>query len=169
MAQEQLLHLRVEASIFRWFPVKDIDLNSGTLGRHSIDPTAINFYARLMRENLWDWHESERPDDDPIAIFVANSTSYPGDGHHRILAARKAGLSHVYARVTPGTLMDAKLYSLQSNTHHGLRLRSRDNRKKIEILLEVLNDRQDTWEYRDILNFLKLPKSSIQTVSKICR
>lgn len=117
-----------------------------------------------MRSDLWNWQFTQ----DSVVLFSSNEGTYPGDGHHRILAAREAQIPLVYAEVRAGTLLDARLYALQANTNHGLPLRTKDNRSRVEKLVDLIPQLpQHSWGIEEMLQFLKLPRTARQTVEKI--
>jgi hypothetical protein len=112
---------------YQWVPLPTIKLDSGTQCRYEIDSQAVNRYAKLMKDSLWNWNCAQ----DPIVLFVSGEGIFPGDGHHRIVAAQQALIPLVYAEVRSGTLLDAQLYALQANTNHGLPLRPKDTRNRV--------------------------------------
>lgn len=66
--------------------------------------------------------------DDLPAIKVAKvgKAHYVVDGHHRLEAADRAGLSSIWAEVAPMSLGDAKDFALLANTRHGKNLKPKD-------------------------------------------
>jgi hypothetical protein len=71
----------------------------------------------------------------PIVVFTDGQDYWVGDGFHRILAARQAGLTEIPAEIRPGTERDALLYSISANTAHGLPRSSADKRRAVALLL----------------------------------
>src|SRR6266446_5418739 len=70
-----------------------------------------------------------------IVLFTDGQHYWLGDGFHRILAARAAGLTDFPADVRPGAQRDALLYSISSNAEHGLPRTNADKRKAVLLLL----------------------------------
>jgi hypothetical protein len=71
----------------------------------------------------------------PVMLFTDGQDYWLGDGFHRVLAARKAGLSEIAAEVRQGTQRDAVLFAISANAEHGLRRTSADKRKAVALLL----------------------------------
>ncbi|MEW5857366.1 MAG: hypothetical protein AB1861_08295, partial [Cyanobacteriota bacterium] len=63
---------------------------------------------------------------------------WAGDCHHRTSAAVLADVEWVLYDVRPGTKIDAILYSCSANSGHGLPLTPKDQRKRIELLLDTI-------------------------------
>jgi len=70
------------------------------------------------------------------------------DGHHRVAAAKKAGLTKLPAIVKSGKLRDAILYAAAANHQHGLRLTADDKRAITQRLL--LDPEWSRWSDRQI-------------------
>jgi hypothetical protein len=58
-----------------------------------------------------------------------------GDGFHRVLAARKAGLSELAAEVRAGTQRDAMPFGICANNAHGLPRSNADKRYAVTLVL----------------------------------
>ena len=71
----------------------------------------------------------------PVMLFTDGQDYWLGDGFHRVLAARKAGLSEITAEVHQGTQRDAVLFAISANAEHGLRRSSADKRRAVALLL----------------------------------
>ena len=83
----------------------------------------VREYAAAMRqqraEGSWRF-----PD---VVLFSNDSSEYwVGDGRHRIMAARKAGLNEIAAEVRTGSERDALLFGISANSAHGLRWTNAD-------------------------------------------
>jgi len=78
------------------------------------------------------------------------STYWLGDGYHRVLAARKAGLTEFRAEIHQGTQRDAILYGISANSAHGLRRTNADKRKAVGLLLA--DKEWSQWSDREIGN-----------------
>jgi len=95
-------------------------------------------------EAVVDYTEAYRRKEDLPPIVVAEKD--PGkfilaDGHHRVEAARDAGLKKIKAEVIAGGHDAALLFALSANTKHGVQRTGADKRHAIEIALEKFPDR----------------------------
>ncbi|PSB42689.1 hypothetical protein C7B80_26680 [Cyanosarcina cf. burmensis CCALA 770] len=121
----------------REFPTKEqiplgyISLNAGTQSRTSINEATVNSYASVMEEGLWQWEREPIP-----KIYFDGENYYPGDGHHRIVAADRAGYDTILAEICSGTLRDAIFYSTSANQFHGLPRSNADKWNQVELLLK---------------------------------
>ncbi len=136
-----------------------------------------------MQEDLWDWMRHPLP----VAFLSSDGKIYAGDCHHWVSAAH-AAKKEIYVDLRPGELVDAVLYSCRANTDHGLPLRAKDQRKRIELFLDILENldevrsqallqsipnlseierRNGKWSTRVIAKYLKLTESSYRTVINI--
>ena len=114
----------------QWVNLDLIVLNAGTQSRKQTSQATIDDYTEQMAEGHWNWER------DPLPIlFFDQSNYYPGDGHHRILAASQTR-EEIFAEVRPGTLRDAIFYSTQANRFHGLQRTRADKRNQVELLLK---------------------------------
>ncbi|NJL90857.1 MAG: hypothetical protein HC916_14490 [Coleofasciculaceae cyanobacterium SM2_1_6] len=156
-----------------WISPREIEEVSFTQIRHAVDAEAIARYAELMRDNLWDFNR------EPLPVLFRHENRYlVGDGHHRIEAARKVGADIFCEIFTATQIEDALLYSIRAieNSNHGLPLRPKDQRKRIVMFLDLLDegkiaidlpDGYDLWSSRAIAAYLKLPESGYRTVASI--
>jgi hypothetical protein len=71
----------------------------------------------------------------PVVAFDDGDRLWVGDGFHRVLATRAAGLEVIEAEVRPGTRRDAVLYSCGANAFHGLKRSPADKRRAVATLL----------------------------------
>ncbi|MEG4420805.1 hypothetical protein QUA70_19760 [Microcoleus sp. LAD1_D5] len=156
-----------------WVYVDQIEEVSCTQIRHSVDGEAIARYAELMRDNLWDFQRHPLP-----VLFEHENRYLIGDGHHRIEAARKHKVQIKCEIFTAWTIDDAVLYSIKAveNSNHGIPLRPKDQRKRITMLLDLLDrvliappDGYNEWSARAIAHYLRLPESGYRTVASIRR
>ncbi len=114
----------------QWVNLDLIVLDAGTQSRRETNQATIDDYAEQIAEGHWNWER------DPLPIlFFDQSNYYPGDGHHRILAASQTR-EEIFAEVRPGTLRDAIFYSTQANRFHGLQRTRADKRNQVELLLK---------------------------------
>ena len=103
-----------------------ICMDGRTQARAAISTVTVEDYAGLYKAG------EQLP---PVDLFQDGGTFWPGDGHHRILAAREAGLTKIPAVVRLGTVRDALLFSCGSNSSHGLRRSTADKRAAVAVLL----------------------------------
>jgi ParB-like nuclease domain len=99
--------------------------------RVKIRPAVVRAYAQAMTQQLSDGGLRFPA----IVLFTDTHHYWLGDGFHRVLAARHAGLSDFPADVHPGTQRDALLWSISSNADHGLPRTNADKRKAVLLLL----------------------------------
>lgn len=71
----------------------------------------------------------------PIVVFNTGDVYYLADGFHRLNAAQRAGLDKIDAEIHPGELRDAILYSVGSNSEHGIRRTNEDKENAVKKLL----------------------------------
>ncbi|WP_409874699.1 MULTISPECIES: hypothetical protein [unclassified Nostoc] len=172
----------------QWLKPEWVTLKSGTQSRdvnelYEANPATVQQYAELMQEDLWDWMRHPLP----VAFLSSDGKIYAGDCHHRVSAAH-AAKKEIYVDLREGELIDAVLYSCRANTDHGLPLRAKDQRKRIELFLDTLENldearsqsllqsipnlseierRNSKWSTRVIAKYLKLTESSYRTVINI--
>ena len=102
----------------------DIQVNSGTQMRVSLNQDTIDEYAEL-------WDDTDNwPFRDKAVVFYDEENYHLSDGFHRHFAAVIRDKS-VYADVRKGTLEDAKRYALEANAEHGLRRSNMDKRNAV--------------------------------------
>ncbi|WP_445305677.1 hypothetical protein [Microcoleus sp. SVA1_A1] len=126
-----------------------------------------------MRDNLWDFEHQPLP-----VLFEHENRWLIGDGHHRIEAARKLGLKIKCEIFTAWSIEEALLYSIRAveNLNHGIPLRPKDQRKRITMFLDLLDEGKisialpegyQEWSARAIATYLRLPESGYRTVASI--
>ena len=95
--------------------------------------------ARTDRCTVEEYAQAWRLDADfpPVDLFTEGIVYYPGDGMHRILAAKLAGRAAILAYVYRGDEREAFLHGCASNQTHGLR---RSNSDKRHMVSRMLND-----------------------------
>ncbi len=112
--------------------VRDIRLdqieagNSTQMRVAGIDPAVVTDYAEAMEDG------AAFP---PIIVFYDGMAYWPGDGFHRIEAARRIDREDISADVREGGQRDALLLAASANATHGLRRTQADKRRSIETLL----------------------------------
>mgnify|MGYP000981080920 CR=1 FL=1 len=70
------------------------------------------------------------------------------DGHHRLAAYKKRGLTQVACEVRDGTKKDAWMFAVGANAHHGLPFRNAD---KTKVVLALLQD--EDWRSKNNREF----------------
>jgi hypothetical protein len=105
-----------------------ISFTSESQCRAATDRNTVEEYAQCWRSDA---------DFPPVDLFTHGREYYPGDGMHRILAAKLAGRAAILAYVYRGDERDAFLHGCASNQTHGLR---RSNADKRHMVSRMLND-----------------------------
>ncbi len=114
-------------SDIRDIPVDQIQADGTTQMRVAgIDPAVVVDYAAAMEDG------AVFP---PIIVFYDGTQYWPGDGFHRIEAARRLDRESILADVRDGGQRDALLLAASANANHGLRRTQADKRRSIETLL----------------------------------
>ena len=110
----------------------EVLLDQGTQSRlGGNDPTTVKRYAEDMAAGLWDFARRPLP-----VLFFDGDCYYPGDGHHRITAARQCHLTELLCEVRSGDQRDALFYSnTEANKFHGKQLTRKDKRNRVRNLL----------------------------------
>jgi hypothetical protein len=112
--------------------------------RVTVRSSVVREYARAMTEQ-----QSEGGLRFPaVVLFTDGANHWLGDGFHRVLAAREAGLNEILAEVRAGTPRDALLYSISCNAEHGLPRTNADKRNAVTLLLADTEWSQ--WSDREI-------------------
>src|SRR5262245_50898636 len=105
----------------RTVPLADIQTDESAQPRVHTRPGVVRDYAAAMKAQLKEGSLGFPP----IVLFVGHASSVPGtletcstywlgDGYHRVLAARKAGLTEFRAEIHQGTQRDAILYGISA-------------------------------------------------------
>jgi hypothetical protein len=121
-----------------------IKTDGSSQARVAVRQGVVRDYAEAMARQLADGGLRFPP----VVVFTDGQTHWVGDGFHRILAARQAGLTEIVAELRPGTERDALLYSISANTAHGLPRSNADKRKAVALLLADAEWSQ--WSDREI-------------------
>jgi hypothetical protein len=124
--------------------VADIQADESSQARVKINASVVRDYAAAMKQQLAE-SGLRFP---PIVLFTDGKDYRVGDGFHRVLAARQAGLTEIEAEVHPGTQRDALMYSISANSAHGLPRTNADKRKAVLLLLADAEWSQ--WSDREI-------------------
>jgi hypothetical protein len=94
--------------------------------RAKIDPDVISDYAEAMTEG------AIFP---PVVLFGSVDHCWPGDGWHRIMAAKQVGYVDVDADLRPGGRTEALKYALAANAVQGQRRTNADKRRTVDIAM----------------------------------
>ena len=124
--------------------IASIRTDPASQSREKIRTHVVNAYATAMTEQLSEGGLRFPP----VVLFGESEPYYIGDGFHRILAARKAGLMELQAEVRPGSERDALLFAVSCNAEHGLPRTSADKRKAVLLLL--VDPEWAQWSDREI-------------------
>lgn len=124
----------------RDIPLDQIEADGTTQMRVAgIDPAVVADYATAMEAG------AGFP---PIIVFFDGAQYWPGDGFHRIEAARRIDRETISADVREGGQRDALLLAASANATHGLRRTQADKRQSIETLLR--DPEWSRWSDREI-------------------
>ncbi|MBD1878375.1 hypothetical protein H6F70_05735 [Coleofasciculus sp. FACHB-T130] len=118
----------------KWLDPRGIIIDAGTQSRTKTDIETRDRYAELMAEGLWEWERKPLP----VVFCDGKGDIWAGDCHHRTSAAVLADVEWVLYDVRPGTKIDAILYSCSANAAHGLPLTPKDQRRRVELLLDTI-------------------------------
>lgn len=113
-------------------PLKNINLDETMQCRAEMRQDAIEDYAESYRQG------EELP---PVDVYGTNEECWPGDGWHRIMAARKAELTEIEANLHHGGRQEAIQHALNANAQHGVRRTNADKRRAVEIALREFPDK----------------------------
>ena len=84
----------------------------------------------------------------PIIAYFDGEAYWPGDGFHRIAAAKKIGRETISAEIRSGGKREAMLLAVGVNSNHGLRRTAADKRRSV---LAMLRDPEwSKWSDREI-------------------
>jgi len=120
----------VDTATLTTLPVELPRLDGDTQSRLAIDEDTVASYAEAIEtaDGAWPFPV--------IDLFHDGTDFWPGDGHHRILAALRTKRGSIPCRVYEGTERDARLHGMTANDRHGLRMSRADKRLNIEWLLD---------------------------------
>jgi hypothetical protein len=108
-----------------------IRTETGSQARVKVNEGVVRDYAEAMKRQLADGGLRFPP----ITVFTEGQDYWLGDGWHRVLAARKLGLTDIAAEVQSGSERDARLCAISANSAHGLPRSYADKRKAVGLLL----------------------------------
>ena len=116
-----------------------INCDSELQMRTTTDEATISEYAEAMADG------AVFP---PIIVFHDGETFWPGDGFHRIAAAKRAGKAEILADIRQGAKRDAMLHATGANANHGLRRSAEDKRRAVTAILR--DPEWNRWSDRQI-------------------
>ena len=99
-----------------------------------------------------------------IIVFFDGTRYWPGDGFHRIEAARRIDRETISADVREGGQRDALLLAASANAKHGLRRTQADKRRSIESLLR--DPDWARWSDRKIAKACAVDHKTVATVRR---
>jgi hypothetical protein len=134
--------------------ISDIRIDGGTQIRKELNLDKVSEYAQLMDDGI------EFP---PITVFYDGSSTWLGEGFHRLSGERKRGSTTIKANVINGTVEDAILFSLGSNKH-GLNMTAEDYRRSINIMIE--HPTWSTWSNAQIAKHIGVSAMTVGRVKK---
>jgi hypothetical protein len=117
--------------IHEHFPLELVPTDDAGQSRVAVRPATVREYAKAMARQAKDGGLRFPA----LLLFTDGEHFWMGDGFHRTLAAREAGLSDFPAELRSGTARDALLSSISANANHGLPRTNADKRKAVTLLL----------------------------------
>lgn len=130
-----------------------IRTDGNTLARERIDHEFVTDYAQAMRD------EAVFP---PVVLFFDGRDYWPGDGHHRIEAARSLDWAQIDAVVHEGGQREAILHAVGANDQHGNRRTRADKRLAVEILLK--DKEWSTWPDRKLAKLARVSHTHVANI-----
>jgi hypothetical protein len=125
-------------------PLDRIVTDNESQARVKIHTSVVRQYADAMTEQLAEGGLRFPP----VVLFSDERDYWLDDGFHRVLAARKAGLTEILAEIRSSSRRDALLHSITSNTTHGLPRSNADKRRAVGLLLA--DAEWNRWSDREI-------------------
>jgi len=114
--------------------ISSIIFDSETQSRVTIDYEKVGEYQAAIKDG------DQFP---PITVFFDGESYWIGDGFHRAMAYRAAGLNEVPAIVHPGGKRDAILHAVGANATHGMPRSNEDKRRSVKTMLD--DEEWATW------------------------
>jgi hypothetical protein len=141
-------------------PLAAIHTDDAYQTRVTVRRSVVRQYAEAMTQQL-----REGGLHFPAVVAFTDGTHYwLGDGYHRVLAAREAGLSEILAEVRPGGPREALLHGISANAEHGLPLTRADKRRVVAL---VLNDPEwSHWSDREIAQRCLVGNNMVSSLRK---
>lgn len=98
----------------------------------------------------------------PVMLAFDGERHYLADGHLRLLAYGKQGVTEVEALIFEGGLAEAQWYAYGANAKHGLRLTNAEKRRAVE--LAVRHGRGSEMSARDLSAYLGVGKQLVADI-----
>jgi hypothetical protein len=136
--------------------LSDLQLDPAAQPRAALDDATVEEYREAAAAGA--------RFDLPIAVFDDGEKLWVGDGFHRVIAHRAAGLKVIEAAVRPGSRRDAILYSCGANAVHGLRRSPGDKRRAVETLLR--DAEWSGWSDNEIARRARVSQSYVSALRK---
>jgi len=132
--------------------VADVRLHPSTQDRAGLDQIAVAEYA-----------ESDLDDFPPIRVFVIDQELVLSVGHHTLEAHIRQKREKIKAVIVKGgTLADAILDAVKSNSRHGLRRSTDDKRRAINLLLSTF----PSWSAKQIADNAGVSNHAVAAVQR---
>jgi hypothetical protein len=114
----------------------DINLDLDTQPRYTENKEKVQEYAERMMAGDWDFEGKYHP---LPKITQVGADYLPRDCHHRILAARIAGVNLKFQVFQEESLALARAWAASENTGHGIPYQPRDHSRRIKQVLDWLD------------------------------
>jgi len=124
------------ASILKRIALDQIDLKAGTESRQ-LNQEVVEEYTEAWK------HKAKFPRIQVCHEGKEGGMYYLAEGSHRVVSAKKAGLTMIDAEVFPGGRLEALEKSLGSNQTHGHRRTAADKEYAVKKALVEFSDRSD--------------------------
>lgn len=135
--------------------LENIRLDGNTQSRDKISEDTVAEYTEALLNG------DQMP---PIKVFFDGKDHWVADGHHRVLAHKRAKLEGIDCDITKGTKRDAQVWSFGANHTHGLK---RSNETKKLIVTRILEDFEwSEWSDRTIAEVAKVSHPFVARVRK---
>jgi hypothetical protein len=128
--------------------------------RMKVNAAVVRDYAAAMAEQITEGG-LRFPS---VVLFTDGGDYWLGDGFHRVLAARKAGLTEIAAEVRAGTQRDALLFGIGAIRTHGLPRSNADKRHAVALLLADAEWSQ--WSDREIARRVQVGHASVSRIRR---
>ena len=135
--------------------LKQVRLDGDTQPRQFINEDVVNEYSELLLD------DKVLP---PVDLFHDGANYWLADGFHRYFANKKAGFLDIEATIHEGTRRDAILFSVGTNSSHGLRRTNEDKRKAV---LTLVNDLEwSEWSDSEIARRCHVSSMTVGRIKK---
>ena len=138
----------------------EIELNKILLDEQTQSRISVN------QDTIYDYVEELKSGANfpAVILFKDKNKYYIGDGWHRVLAHKKLKRKTIKAIIKKGSKRKAILYSVGSNSEHGLRRTNEDKRNAVKILL---NDKEwSSWSNRELAKQAAVTEGLVRKIKK---